>query len=170
MDGKNFLIDSNSFIRPKNEFYSFDFAPSYWNKLEPFISDGTIIILDRIKNEIENQKDILSDWLKKVTYNKLPTNSNDILKAYREVLNYVKTCGYYKESAVMEWAKINVADPWLIAAAKTKGYTIITFEVPNLNLNEKIQSKRAKIPDVARHFGVKCENLFYLVRQLEIKL
>ena len=34
----------------------------------------------------------------------------------------------------------------------------------------KNKSRNAKLPDVANHFGVKCENLFYFMRQMKFKL
>ena len=49
-------------------------------------------------------------------------------------------------------------------------YTIITAEVPSSGLSPKIPNKNAKIPDVARVFGVRTENLYYMMRKLEIKI
>lgn len=51
------------------------------------------------------------------------------------------------------------------------GATIITEEAsagPGLSINNK--SKNAKIPDVANHFGIKCERLFYFMRQMNFTL
>ena len=87
-----------------------------------------------------------------------------ILAHYGAILGHIQSNACYKPSALAEWAKGTVADPWLISTAKAKGYTIITFEVPNKGLNPRSPSKNAKIPDVANVFGVKTENLFYMMR------
>ena len=74
------------------------------------------------------------------------------------------------ENGLADWAKGNVADPWLIAAAAAKDYKLITFEQSAGSLNVKNKSGRVKIPDVARHFGVEVHNLYYMMRQLGIKI
>ncbi|MCD8134135.1 MAG: DUF4411 family protein [Clostridiales bacterium] len=68
------------------------------------------------------------------------------------------------------WAPGDVADPWLIAAAAVNDYTIITAEVSSGGLSPKTPNKTAKIPDVAREFGVKTNDLYYMMRQLAIKI
>ena len=60
---------------------------------------------------------------------------------------------------------------WLIAVAMDLNTTIITEETPvGSGLSTKNPSRNAKLPDVAKHFGVKCENLFYFMRQMNFKL
>lgn len=70
------------------------------------------------------------------------------------------------------WAKDDVADPWLIAAAAAKDYSLITitFEQSVGVLNSKSKSGKVKIPDVAHYFGVKVHTLYYMMRQLGIKI
>ena len=83
---------------------------------------------------------------------------------YSEVLKYVQTCGLYKANALNEWASPGVADAWLIASACTGGHIIITFETPSSGLSKNSPSKKAKIPDVGKHFSVECEDLLYMMR------
>ena len=48
---------------------------------------------------------------------------------------------------------------------------IITFEEALGGLPPAGQfTPNIKIPDVAKHFGVRCENLFYFMRQMGFKL
>ena len=91
--------------------------------------------------------------------------SNDILcfATARKVVHWFS-------KTLADWAKSNVADPWLIAAAAAKGYKLITFEQSAGSLNVKNKSGRVKIPDVARHFGVEVHNLYYMMRQFGIKI
>lgn len=58
----------------------------------------------------------------------------------------------------------------MIAAAAVNNYTIITFEVSSGGLSVKTPNKNAKIPDVAKAFGVKTQNLFYMMRALGIRI
>lgn len=171
MSNEIFLIDTNSLITPHLTYYPFDFANSFWSQMEEHIRNGDIAILDLVKAEILHCKDNLSVWIKSVTIqNYIDHVDRTILEIYGNILNYIDNNPCYKNSALAEWSKNNVADAWLISAAKAKGYTIITFEVSNNGLNPRSPSKCAKIPDIANVFGVKTENLFYMMRTLGFKL
>lgn len=168
---EKFLIDSNSFIAPFKLYYSFDLLPKFWEQLKSEIVEGNIFLLDMVKEELQKGDDELSTWVNH--FNKdiiLSHKDASIIGNYAAVLNYIQTCGFYKTKALSDWSKESVADPWLIATAVTYGYTIITFETKSGNLDVRAQSGRAKIPDISEKFGVKCNNLFYLMRQLSFKL
>jgi hypothetical protein len=169
MSQEIFLMDSNSFIAPYKSFYSFDFAPGYWNQLENGIKCGRIQILDLVKNEITSGDDELKKWMSSLSFNSIDRRQQNILQVYANVLQYIQYNPCYKPAALTEWSKSNIADPWLIATAKVFGYTIITFE-EGKKINPSSPSKNAKIPDVADHFGVKTEKLYYLMRELGFKL
>ena len=98
------------------------------------------------------------------------TKTPSILSAYGGVQNYISECGLYQRRGIDEWAKIDEADPWLIAAAMDQKATIITFETPQMNASSKGQVfKRVKIPDVANHFGIPYNDLFYFMREMGIR-
>lgn len=168
---EKFIIDSNSFMTPYRQYYAFDLVPTFWSELSKRTQSGTIILLDMVKAEIEKGKDELTDWINKesgfIVRNHI---SPEIIGKYQEVLQYIQTCGLYKEQALQIWAHNDVADPWLIAAAAVNNYTLITAEVPSGGLSVKTPNRTAKIPDVAKAFGVKTGNLYYMMRQLNIKI
>lgn len=82
----------------------------------------------------------------------------------------MQTCGLYKESAVNIWAGNGIADPWLIAAAAAKGYTLVTEEVGSGGLSTKNPNKSAKIPDVAAGIGLETINGYEMMRRLNIRI
>lgn len=165
MSNEIFLIDTNSFITPYLTYYPFDFAKNFWAQMAKCINNGDIAVLDMVKTEILQGNDNLKAWMKSLSIaNYIDHKDQVILQNYSSILIHIQTNTCYKTSALTEWAKANVADPWLIAAAKAKGYTIITFEEANKGLNSRNPSKLAKIPDVAKAFNVKTENLFYMMR------
>lgn len=171
MSKEIFLIDANSLITPYLTYYPFDFAKGFWNQMEKHIMNGNIAILDLIKAEVLQGNDHLTEWMKSITIgNYIDRREQIILSYYSAVLESINANNCYKPSALAEWAKGNVADPWIIATAKAKEYTIITFEEPNKGLNSRNPSKDAKIPDVASSFNVKTENLYYLMRALGFSL
>ena len=168
---EKFLIDSNSFMTPYRQYYAFDLDPAYWEKISKCTNFGRLILLDLVKAEIDKGEDDLADWLSRqegfVICNHI---TSEIIGKYQEVLQYIQVCGLYKEQALRTWANGDVADPWLIAAASVNEYTIITAEVPSGGLSVKNPNRYAKIPDIAKAFGVKTNNLYYMMRQLGIKI
>ena len=168
---ERFLMDSNSFMTPYRQYYAFDLVPTFWKEISKRTGAGTFILLDMVKAEIEKGRDELADWINNESRFVICNHiSSEIIGKYQEILQYVQTCGLYKEQALQRWAANDVADPWLIAAAAVNNYTLITVEVPSGGLSAKTPNKVAKIPDVARAFGVRTENLFYMMRQLGIKI
>lgn len=164
-----FIMDANSFITPFKQYYAFDLIPAYWNELEKHIAAEHIVILDIVKTELEKGEDELTSWLEN-TKNlvSIPHKDSTIISKYQEIMQYVSDCGKYLPSAFHSWAINDVADPWLIATAAINNYILITEEVPSGGLSTKTPNKKAKIPDIAEHFGVKTGNVYYMMRELNI--
>ena len=171
MAQEKFLIDANVFITPYRQYYPFDLAPSFWEKLEELIKDGTIVVMDMVKAEILQSTDDLSAWMGSLVIGDyLDRRQPEIIAKYTAVLTHLQTNPCYQEAALHEWSRATVADPWLIATAAAKGYTIITLETPNKNLSPSNPTKRPKIPDVASALEVETQNLFYLMRKSNFRL
>jgi len=167
-----FLLDSNVFITPYRNYYPFDFAPKYWQQLVATFQLDNVKVLDVVFQEVTKYEDELSDWIKNQSnLNPLSTKTLSILTNYGKVLSYLQNCGLYKDDALRNWAQKDIADPWLIAVAMELNATIITEETPvGSALSTKNPSKNAKLPDVAKHFGIRCEKLFYFMRQMKFTL
>lgn len=165
-----FLIDTNAIITPYSSYYPFDFAPKFWEQMKTYIEDGSIVILDLVKNEIEKGNDKLSKWMKEINIaNLIDHRDSKILDKYSEILTYIQTSNYYNSKALAEWSRNDVADPWLIAAGSVYGYIIITFERPvEMDINNP--SRHPKIPNVCSEFKVEYNDLYYMMRQLSFTL
>lgn len=140
---EKFLIDANTLMTASRFFYAYDLVPSFWEAFE-----------DEIKEDFEICNHV----------------DPEIIPKYTEVMQYIQECGFYNEKGLNEWARNEVADPWLIATAAAKGYKLITFEQSAGSLNVKNKSGRVKIPDVAKHFDVEVHNLYQMMRQLKITI
>lgn len=172
MDAKDiYIIDSNALIAPYKMYYAFDLIPAYWNELEKYFNNGHIVVLDVVKDEIYKGNDALTGWISKLdNLTIIPRVTGETVKYYQEVLEFIKSSGYYKEQALYEWAPSNIADPWLIASAKANNFTLVTQEVKSGGLSKKNPNKKAKIPDVARFFDVNTLNLYDMMRNLNIQI
>ena len=166
---KKYLIDANSLIRPARAYYPFDFAPSFWQQLRPKISLDKIAVLDKVRDEILKGTDELSTWISALPNECiLSTQDIQIIQTYRDVLGFIQQSDKYSESALRLWSRENVADPWLIGAAKVYGYTLVSFEQSAGRITTR--SNNPKLPDVACHFQVPYTSLFDMMRQEYFRL
>lgn len=171
MTQKIFLIDANSIITPYRAYYPFDLAGSFWSQLSQHIEEGRIAILDVILDEILKGNDDLTRWMKAIHIkNSIDHRESQTIVYYAQILQFIQNSPLYKQSALSEWSRASVADPWLIAAAKSHGYSIVTLEEGNSNPNPKSPWKAAKIPDIAAEFDVEVVNLFAMMRELKFRL
>lgn len=166
---EKFLLDANTFITPFKNYYPFDLAPGFWRQLALKLKMDTVFILDVAKNEVMKGEDQLSQWFGSASNANIVDRRNEkIIDKYGEVLTFLQNSPLYSERALRNWSNINVADPWLIAAASAFGYTLVTFETSAGLISEDSPSGKPKIPDIARRFDVKCVNLFYFMRKMDI--
>lgn len=166
---ERFLIDANSFIASYKNFYPFDIAPGFWEQLRNAIMTESVTVLDIVRAEILKGDDELNIWISEMSeLEVMDRREQGIMKKYREVINYLQSSSLYNEKALRAWSDESVADPWLIAVAAANECTIITFEQSAGKISENAPSGRPKIPDVAKAFNVKCENLYYFMRKMNI--
>lgn len=167
-----FLIDANTLMTASRQYYAYDILPSFWKDFGEEIKKGNIVLLDMVKSEIDKGQDKLKEWVSERIDDFEICNHIDpeIISKYAQIMQYIQESGFYNEKALNEWARNEVADPWLIAAASVKGYKLITFEQSAGPLNSKNKSGRVKIPDIAKQFDVDVHNLYYMMRQLKIKI
>lgn len=167
---EKFLLDANSFVTPYQNYYPFDLTPGFWNQLKPVLLKDSVYVMDVVKNEIEKGEDALTEWMASIeNLEILDRRDQTILTQYGAVLKFLQESPLYNDKALRSWSDINAADPWLIAAASAKGYTLVTFEQSAGRISPANPSGRPKIPDIAREFGVKCVNLFYFMNKMNIK-
>jgi len=166
-----FLIDANSLITPYNLYYPFDLVSKFWDDIERKIVDGSIIIMDKVYDELIAGDDELSTWLLNITnLNKISHKDPGIVSVYGEILDYIQTSELYTQKALLEWSGNRIADPWLIACAKTNIQTLVTFEASSGGINKKNPSSNPKIPDICKQFNVNYTNLFDMMRKLSINI
>lgn len=113
----------------------------------------------------------MSAWLieHKDKFYFLSTRDEKILAVYGQIIQYLADSPLYQELAVRNWSSYQVADLWLIAAAKVFGDKIVTFEQGHLP-NRNDPSRNPQIPVVGNHFGVECETLFSYLHRMKMKL
>lgn len=161
-----FLVDANILVEAYRRYYSFDIAPSFWNALKLKADQGLVVSVDRIQDEINSygEDDHLKTWVNsEFNHCFVTTDDEDVIEAYREVIEWATSQEQFTESAKSEFA--TVGDSWLIACAKANNYTLVTHESFNGEIRKKIP-----IPNVCRALNIQYINTFTMLRRLGIRL
>lgn len=157
----DYWLDTNSFIEPKDGPYGFDIAPSFWEFLEKKAHEGIIGSSSIVYKELsEGKEDDLLHWAQQLGNVFFIEPDPFVQEVYREIAAFIfKT---YPQHQAEDF--LSGADGWLVAYAKVLGGRVVTREKSAPN------SKKPKIPDIAAKFGVKCLNVYEMVRELGMRI
>ncbi len=163
---QRYLLDSDVFIQAARQYYAFDLVPAFWQALVDLASNGSLLSIDRVRDELEQGKDELAEWADQ-TFRPLfaSTNESDVLQIYGRIMQWAQAQPQYSAAAKAEFADVNNADPWLVAYALAKQYIVVTQEQPHPDSRRKIF-----IPDVCQAFGVPFTGSFAMLRALGVRL
>lgn len=151
-----FLLDANVLMTAADFHYPEDVVPNFWVQILEMLDAGEAMIPKPVHDELGVYKQKwTTDWVttKVLPQHILEENTSHIQKL-TEITNWVM---YERQPAFpsKELRRfLDGADPRIIAAAAVEKFTIVTYEKPVTDP----KSKKAKIPDVAAQFGVKCVN------------
>lgn len=167
-----FFLDSCSMMEPFNTFYAFDICTHFWDSLGKYIESGEIAIIDKVYNEVIKREDALGKWLSELTIkNFIKVSGTQTQLNYSDIQDYIAAFPRFKPNEKKMWADSDCADPFLIAACmQYENAIIITQEkFIDMNQNDPKSLYKIKIPNVAQAFNIQTEDLFYMMRQLNIK-
>lgn len=173
-----FCLDTNSFVEPARRFYPFDFADSYWEWLASVggITWTSVVAVYEEMTE-GSYRDELRRWIERHSDFFVALDAEG-WEALREVNEYViqnYDPGKADEFLTRPNNRDN-ADPYVIALARAKNLTVVTFEVHTGNIHTTRDPRhgkyntKVKIPDVCRALGVRYVNLFDMLRFHGVKL
>lgn len=159
-----YLLDTNTLIQAKNEYYAFDICPGYWKWIELATTLGDVISIKPVLEELRDGEDDLTAWA-----NKLEKESSffhpmdrEAVGKIAEVVAWVQN-GDFKEQAKRDF--LARAGPQLIAYAMAHdGVTIVTHEV-----HVEGEKKKVKIPTVCKALGIPCDRTFSMLSKEKIQ-
>ena len=152
-----YLLDANTFIQAKNEYYGFDICPGYWDWLERENAAGNIFSIDRIADELKQGNDPLAEWASARGKNFFLPLDNPAVQAMRQVSSWVQSADYQDHA---KRAFLSSADPFLVAYGLAHGHTVVTHEV-----HVEGERRKVKIPLVCRALQVPCLRTFEMLRR-----
>tara|TARA_R110000744_G_scaffold63813_1_gene131253 strand:- start:43 stop:546 length:504 start_codon:yes stop_codon:yes gene_type:complete len=158
-----YLLDSNTYIQAKNQYYDMDVCVGYWEWLEIMFQAGEVCSIEFIGKELRDGNDELADWAKKQHHAGYFAKHDDeaTQAVFVDIVNFVMEKDYNPADRDKFLSK---GDPWLIAKAKTTGATIVTHEATLVPATRKV-----KIPNLCVEFDVPCINTFDMLRQLKAR-
>jgi hypothetical protein len=150
------LLDANTYIEAKNTYYSMDFCPAYWSWLDQQFAAGVAGSIDMIGRELKDGNDELAIWVKARNGQFIANDDDATQTAFVHIIDYVMTQNFNPANRDNFLAK---ADPWLIAKAMSTGAVVVTHESTVSDATKKV-----KVPNICKQFGVKCINTFEFLR------
>lgn len=143
-----YVFDTSAFIVISH--YYPDRFPTFWEKLNEYISAGKIFSVREVFNELNTKasKPHLVEWIK--NHNKI------FIVPTHEEMNFVSTIFKvphfrYLVGKKQQLKGTPVADPFVIASAKIKSACIVTEESKKKNAS--------RIPNICEHFDIECTNV-----------
>lgn len=155
-----YILDSNIFIQSRKQL-PMDVWVTFWSRFAELAQRGDFVSCGKVKDEIEN--DDVFDWIKENTPKEffIPLDAESMV-SYAELQQWASTQDF-TDSAKIEFA--TVADAFLIAVAKAKGLTLVTFEKSNPQ-----RKNRVMIPDACSAIGARCCDLNTALRELGVTI
>ncbi|MDP1636195.1 MAG: DUF4411 family protein [Gallionellaceae bacterium] len=149
-----YLIDANVFIQAKNLYYRFDFCEAFWAWLSKAHAAGLVFSIKKVRKELVggDKTDPVRVWAESLPDDFFLDDAADphVMQAYAKVMQWANASQHFSPQAKAEFAKLKVADPFLIAVARQYGYEIVSQEKSNPAAKKKIY-----LPDAADAFDVK---------------
>ncbi|HEY7884347.1 MAG TPA: DUF4411 family protein, partial [Cellvibrionaceae bacterium] len=143
-----YLLDANTYIQAKNQYYGMEFCPAYWEWLDVQFASGEVGSIEFIGKELKEGNDELATWARQRSSHFLTHVDAPTQQVFSEIVNFVMSQGFDPANRDEFLAK---GDPWLIAKAKTLAATVVTHEA-----TLSPATKKVKIPNICQQFEVPC--------------
>lgn len=138
-----YCFDSSAFIDSWRRYYRPDTFKELWDRIGNRIENGSILVPDEVKKEIGSGNDTLVNWFKSYHKYVVPV-SEDQIDVVRDIVNKYPAVSQYKKPRPYH------ADPFVVAVAKNRACTVVTYEGNNGSTHHP------KIPGLCKEFGVTC--------------
>lgn len=143
-----YAFDTSSF-RVLGNYYP-DRFPSFWEMFNQLAGMGRIVSVREVLNELDlqNTRDHLDEWVKE---NKGVFSAPSAIET--EFVSRIFQERHFRQLVSTENLLKGrpVADPFLVATAKTWNACVVT--------EESMRKNAAKIPNVCEHFGIEWTNV-----------
>lgn len=137
-----YLLDANTYIEAKNQYYGMDICPAYWDWLDRQFALGTIVSVDMIGRELKEGNDELANWVRERPDHFISNDDELTQTLFADIVQFVMEGDYNPGNRDNFLAK---ADPWIIAKAKVIGASVVTHEAV-----AAANTRKVKVPPTVR--------------------
>lgn len=152
---KKYVIDTCSLTKLRT-VYPADVFPGVWEKVSQLAEDGVLISVEDVLEELRVQDDEVADWAKERSTIFLPLDEQAQARATKILATHPNLIDLKKPNSS--------ADPFVIASAMINSCIVVTEEGNSGGPN------KSKIPDVCKHYDIKCIRLLDMLRAEGLKL
>ncbi len=159
-----YIVDSNFFIQAHRAIYPLDIATGFWNKVKQLAENGTIISIDKVKDELYDKNDDLEEWCRDNLPDNFFKDSSEVILEYTQVCSWATSLnGHYLPNAINEFLDSEEADAFLIAysLADKLERIIVTQEI-----SQPARKNKIKIPEPCNALNVRYLNTIEMFRQI----
>lgn len=154
-----YVFDNSSLSNILNHYYQ-DRFPSFWEKFNEIVSQGNLISVREVRNELTGKFD--DDTIETlVKHNRIffsdPTNAK--LSFITQIYSVIHIQHNLDKKKIFSGGFF--ADPFVIAKAWKEKGTVVT--------EEDYKEHGAKIPNICRHFDILCIKLEGFLKEVDWK-
>lgn len=151
-----FSIDTSGFLDAWVRYYPPDVFPSLWGQMDRAAREGLIRASEEVVNELERKDDGACDWIIDRPM-MIVTTDEAVQKEVTKILaKYPKLVNAGKNRSG--------GDPFVVAVARTHGYSVITGEATSGKLDNP------RIPDVCAALKIPWVNILEFFRSQNWKI
>ena len=143
-----YVFDSGPLIDLFRHYYPSRF-PTLWENFHALVLEDKLISVREVYNEINSREDMLTSWAKKEKDKLFSQPTIEEFQFVREIFQVRHFQAMIRKKERLRGKP--VADPFVIARAKVLDCQVVTTEL--------FKDNSAKIPNVCKHFSVRCINL-----------
>lgn len=146
-----FSLDTSGLLDAWVRYYPPDVFPAIWNLMDGAARNGEIVVIDEVVREVERKDDGLVQWIKDRPGMVIPIDDPIQQHVVEIMARYGRLVDTRKNRSG--------CDPWVIALARERHFTVVTAEKRTGTL------ARPKIPDVCEDLGIPCIETIDLFRR-----
>lgn len=152
-----FVFDTSAYINGQHNHFFSSMLPSVWTLVGEAIEDGRILVPREVFRELTNFDDDLAAWI--AVRERFVVDPSKLVQQRAGAI----------ESQFPKPGIRNGADPFILAEAETRGFTVVTYEGQDFS---GVPTKKwaQKMPGVCHRFDIACCTLPEALRRLGLSL
>jgi hypothetical protein len=144
-----FVFDTSAYINGWRDHYPPTTFPSVWELIDTCFEDGRVLSPREVYNELTRKDDDVAGWAKE--------RLDGFVEPIEEVM---RAAGAIYEHELPNSGDRDAADPWVIAEARIRDFTVVTYEgrtFSGVPTSERRWSRT--MPGICNRLGVGCVTL-----------